>query len=45
MTGQHVIVAHGNSEMPVWGSVFTLMGQESLRVHNLADYVEALQEK
>lgn len=45
VTGQHVIVAHGNSEMPVWGRVFTLMGQEALRVHNLADYVESLQAK
>jgi mono/diheme cytochrome c family protein len=47
--GQDVVAAHGSTEMPVWGPIFRSMttseGQTSLRVANLADFVEKLQTK
>ena len=45
LTGQHGTEAHGTSDMPVWGYVFTMMGNETLRVHNLSTYIESLQRK
>jgi mono/diheme cytochrome c family protein len=42
--------AHGSKGMPVWGPVFTMMGQGSegqaqLRVRNLTQYILSLQRK
>jgi mono/diheme cytochrome c family protein len=42
--------AHGSKDMPVWGPVFTTMGQGSagqaqLRVRNLTQYILSLQRK
>ena len=42
--------AHGSKEMPVWGPVFTTIGQGSaaqtqLRVRNLTEYIFSLQRK
>jgi mono/diheme cytochrome c family protein len=47
--GDEMIVYHGSRDMPIWGQVFRQMGEAtqttSLRVHNLAAYVETLQQK
>ena len=43
--GSAMSPAHGNSEMPVWGSIFRDLGNDKLRVFNLRTYVEALQVK
>ena len=42
--------AHGSKDMPVWGPVFTMMGQggaaqAQLRVRNLTQYIASLQRK
>ncbi len=42
--------AHGSRDMPVWGPVFLYLSQHDpalaqLRIHNLARYVAALQQK
>jgi mono/diheme cytochrome c family protein len=43
------VVAHGPSDMPVWGPIFFSMGQdqalETMRVKNLTRYLESLQAK
>ena len=42
-----VVVSHGNREMPVWGPVFSQVTRDqdlgSVRVYNLAKYLETLQ--
>jgi mono/diheme cytochrome c family protein len=47
--GDSVAAAHGSRDMPMWGDVFRSVsaGQSvvELRVRNLRDYVESLQEK
>ncbi len=47
--GDGEITAHGSKEMPMWGDAFrSLRRDESvvkLRVHNLTEYIESLQEK
>lgn len=47
--GDAVITAHGSREMPMWGDVFRELRRDEsmvkLRVHNLAKYIESLQEK
>ena len=50
--GQEVVAAHGSRDMPIWGNLFRVMepvggsdGSSKLRIHNLTDYVESLQEK
>jgi mono/diheme cytochrome c family protein len=47
--GDAEITAHGSKEMPMWGDTFrSLKRDESvvkLRVHNLTEYIESLQEK
>jgi len=47
--GDAEITAHGSQEMPMWGDAFrSLRRDESvvkLRVHNLTEYIESLQEK
>jgi mono/diheme cytochrome c family protein len=47
--GDAEITAHGSKEMPMWGDVFRSLRRDELvvklRVHNLADYIESLQEK
>ena len=50
LSGQANLAAHGNTEMPVWGSVFRKMsgGHEAevqQRIANLNHYVESLQAK
>ena len=50
LRGKETLVAHGDQEMPVWGSVFHTMsgGHEDivdLRVSNLDKYLESLQAK
>lgn len=38
--------AHGSSEMPVWGPIFRdLSGNDKLRVYNLRQYIESIQER
>jgi mono/diheme cytochrome c family protein len=41
--------AHGSSDMPLWGPVFRSLSPDSnvtaLRVKNLVDYIESIQEK
>ena len=40
--------AHGTLEMPVWGKVFRTVGDRSianLRINNLIDFIESLQQK
>jgi len=50
LTGQANLAAHGNTEMPVWGPIFSRMsqGRESevqQRIANLNHYIESLQAK
>ena len=50
ITGEETVVAHGTRDMPIWGELFRSLDPNSrelsdLRVHNLADYVKALQAK
>jgi len=50
LTSQANLAAHGNSEMPVWGPIFSRMsqGRESevqQRIANLNHYIESLQTK
>jgi len=47
-TGPRDAKAHGSKDMPVWGRVFGSMGDQAsvqLRIHNLSNYLETLQEK
>jgi mono/diheme cytochrome c family protein len=40
------VSAHGSTEMPVWGPIFRdLSGNDKLRVYNLKQYVDSIQEK
>lgn len=43
------VSAHGNTEMPIWGTLFQSMnandGTVKLRMYNLARYIEGLQAK
>lgn len=47
--GDEAITAHGSQDMPMWGDVFRSMRRDEatvkLRVHNLTQYLEFLQEK
>jgi len=50
LSGQANLAAHGNTDMPVWGSVFRQMsgGREAevqQRIANLNHYIESLQVK
>jgi len=47
LTGETVVAAHGTREMPIWGPVLRSAegSVADLRVKNLVDYIEALQEK
>jgi mono/diheme cytochrome c family protein len=41
---------HGTPEMPIWGSVFSRLSHHNdqvvlLRIHNLAEYVDSIQQK
>jgi mono/diheme cytochrome c family protein len=42
-----VAVSHGNREMPVWGPIFSQVARDqdfgTLRIYNLAKYLESLQ--
>lgn len=42
-----VVVSHGNRQMPVWGPVFSQVANDqdfgTLRIYNLAKYIETLQ--
>jgi mono/diheme cytochrome c family protein len=47
-TGPRDAKAHGSKDMPVWGSLFTHLGDSAtvkLRIHNLTAYIGTLQEK
>ena len=47
-TGPRDAKAHGSREMPVWGKVFSSMGERAQieqRIHNLTKYIESLQAK
>jgi mono/diheme cytochrome c family protein len=39
--------AHGTSDMPIWGPVFRSRGKKlaELRIHNLTEFIESLQQK
>jgi mono/diheme cytochrome c family protein len=46
--GEQILPAHGTRDMPMWGPVFRSVDSPevtALRVHNLVDYVESIQEK
>jgi len=47
--GDSEIVAHGSRDMPMWGDVFRELKRDesvvTLRVHNLARYIESMQQK
>jgi mono/diheme cytochrome c family protein len=48
--GDTLTAAHGNKEMPVWGPVFLSLdrhdpAQKQMRIHNLAAYLESIQQK
>ncbi len=50
ISGEETVVAHGNRDMPIWGELFRSLDPNSrelsdLRVHNLAEYIKALQAK
>jgi mono/diheme cytochrome c family protein len=47
VVGQNaLVIEHGTSEMPMWGTWFRQMkGSDQLRVYNLMTYVESLQAK
>jgi mono/diheme cytochrome c family protein len=48
LTGPRDAKAHGSKDMPVWGSLFSHLGDSAtvkLRIHNLTDYIGTLQEK
>jgi mono/diheme cytochrome c family protein len=50
IVGDGMMSAHGSKDMPVWGPVFSRLGQQSqaeiqLRIYNLTSYVESLQSK
>jgi mono/diheme cytochrome c family protein len=50
ISGEAGIPAHGSKEMPVWGPVFLSMSQQHesvarLRIANLTDYIQSLQQK
>ena len=48
ITGETVIAAHGTREMPMWGPLFASVDsdpQRALRVKNLVDYLEKIQER
>ena len=43
-----VILAHGTSDMPIWGPIFrNMQGDQSaaIRIRNLVDYLESVQQK
>jgi len=42
------LAAHGSSEMPVWGPIFSKVSKQDnaeiqQRIHNLNEYVESMQ--
>ena len=49
--GEDVVAAHGSRDMPIWGKIFRTMEASpnaaitKLRIHNLTEYIESLQEK
>ncbi len=50
LSGQANLAAHGNTEMPVWGPIFSRMsqgheGEVQQRIANLNHYIESLQTK
>ncbi len=48
LKGEESVAAHGSQDMPIWGKVFSNMGNLSMgqmRIHALLQYVEALQAK
>jgi mono/diheme cytochrome c family protein len=45
LRGKALPPAHGSSDMPMWGPVFSQLGDTQLRIFNLARHVESLQVK
>lgn len=49
ITGQNMTPAHGDTEMPIWGPIFRQMspddGMKALRIANLVNYIESIQQK
>jgi len=45
VTGKMMTPAHGAQDMPIWGPVFSTLGNEQLRLYNVRKYVESLQSK
>ncbi len=45
----NIAAAHGSKDMPIWGELFRSIHSDDaviqLRIHNLAKYIEAMQEK
>lgn len=48
LTGPRDAKAHGSKDMPVWGKLFSALGDDAtvkLRIRNLSEYIGTLQEK
>jgi mono/diheme cytochrome c family protein len=49
LRGERATLAHGSTEMPIWGSIFNKMSTSSeltqTRLHGLLNYVEEMQTK
>jgi mono/diheme cytochrome c family protein len=46
--GDEIVASHGSRDMPIWGKIFNEMDGDkvaSLRIRNLTEYVQSLQEK
>jgi mono/diheme cytochrome c family protein len=43
LRGMSMSPAHGSTDMPVWGPIFSKLGNDQLRTYNLRKYVEGLQ--
>ena len=47
--GDEFIAAHGSRDMPMWGDAFRSKNRDEsaikLRIHNLTEYIESLQQK
>jgi mono/diheme cytochrome c family protein len=44
LTGMAMSPAHGSSDMPVWGPILRSLGNDQMRMYNLRQYVESLQQ-
>jgi Cytochrome C oxidase, cbb3-type, subunit III len=49
IAGDEAMLAHGSREMPIWGPIFHQVEEDrdfgNIRMHNLAKYLESIQQK